>query len=313
MNLPNAIIGGISKAGTTAVFEYLSAHPEVCVSSVKETYFFLREYTGDPQNDITIYGKYFLHCKESSKIILEASPVYLMGGRVGARVVANRIDQLLNQPKILFILRNPVDRIYSAYNFQMQRLNLPKTLTFEDYIDLCLQKEAAENPLDIEFDVVRLNALKLNPLKLNFLKHGCYTYYLKDYLEVIPSSRIWVGFYENLRSDPQTFMKSICSFLEIDPDFYEHYEFRKVNVTYSSKYAWLHRVAVMIRRSLDSFLRKRPKLRRQLLEIHKKINLREYGYMAMSNVVRDRLKQYYKEPNKDLEKLLGRKLPPEWY
>ena len=173
MRLPNAIIGGIFKAGTTAVFEYLSAHPEVCVSSVKETNFFLREYTGEPQHDIMTYEKYFIHCKESSKIILEASPIYLVGGRAGAQVVANRIDQLLDQPKILFILRNPVDRIYSAYNFQMERLNLPKTLTFEDYIDLCLQKETADNPSDLEFGVERLNALQ----------YGCYAHYLKEYLE----------------------------------------------------------------------------------------------------------------------------------
>src|SRR5687768_10444593 len=98
--LANFIIGGTDKAGTTSVFTYLSAHPSVCGSVIKETNFFRDYYTGDREVDVANYTSYFGHCAHVAPIVMEASPVYLAGGAE----VAVRVHALIPQTKLLFIL-----------------------------------------------------------------------------------------------------------------------------------------------------------------------------------------------------------------
>ena len=105
--LANFVIGGTEKSGTTSVFDYLSAHPQVCASSIKETDFFRHGYTGDLAADARRYASYFEHCDSRSLVRLEASPGYL--GE--AATVAPRLRALVPEAKVLFILRDPVERL----------------------------------------------------------------------------------------------------------------------------------------------------------------------------------------------------------
>ncbi len=205
MRLPNAIIAGAAKSGTTSLFEYLNAHPQACGSLVKETNFFLYKYTDQLQRDIISYSKYFDHCNESIRVCFEISPSYMVGGRT----VAMRIEKLLDRPKVLFILRNPVDRIYSYYNYNISRFSLPRKLTFENYINLCIHEENNESSTNSN----------INRSHLRVLKNSCYADKLEEYLEIIPFDRLWVGFYEDFRCDPKQFMTNICHFLDVDPIF----------------------------------------------------------------------------------------------
>lgn len=59
--LPNLIIGGTLKAGTSSGYTYLKGHPEVCVSSVKETHFFERDYSKNALENSKLYSSYFEH------------------------------------------------------------------------------------------------------------------------------------------------------------------------------------------------------------------------------------------------------------
>src|SRR5690242_13037086 len=95
-NLANFIIAGTEKAGTTSVFTYLSAHPSVCGSIVKETDFFRDSYTGDHPKDIAKYAHFFERCASNSPIVMEASPGYLGCGEQ----VAIRIHALIPHAKL---------------------------------------------------------------------------------------------------------------------------------------------------------------------------------------------------------------------
>ena len=66
--LANFVIGGTEKAGTTSVFDYLSAHPQVCASSRKETDFFRNEYSGEREVDARRYAAYFERCNPAIHI-----------------------------------------------------------------------------------------------------------------------------------------------------------------------------------------------------------------------------------------------------
>ncbi|HUM46243.1 MAG TPA: hypothetical protein PLD84_04915, partial [Chitinophagales bacterium] len=110
LRLPNLIIGGVHKAGTTSVFTYLSMHPEVCGSSTKEIGFFMPLKYGKEIPSMKEYATYFSHCDAAKRYRLEASPSYLYG----KEVIAKRILQELGKDaKMVFIFRNPADRLFS--------------------------------------------------------------------------------------------------------------------------------------------------------------------------------------------------------
>lgn len=280
MTLANFIIAGTEKAGTTSVFTYLSTHPSVCGSTVKETDFFRNGYSGDHSNDALQYVKYFAnHCGQKT-IVMEASPGYLGSGME----VAPRIHALIPQTKLLFILRNPVDRMYSSFNFHVGKLNIRKDMPFSEYIDQCIaydsgQKSAAELGMDEWY--------------LKVISYGQYAEYLKYYYQCFPTKQIKIMFFEDMNRDILGFMQELCQFLEIPSDYFADYDFKKINVTYESRLKWLHKMAVWFNAKSERFLRQRPQLKQLLVDLYKKTNQAREGYDQISDQDYARLKQYY--------------------
>ena len=294
----NVIIGGTIKSATSSVFNYLCAHPEVCGSSVKETLFFTHQYTGNIDHDLKRYMKFFSP-KNGAKNMVEASPNYL----AYKENVAPRIQALLPDVKLLFILRNPVDRLLSYYNFALGKLELPRGLAFEDYVHLCEQYSSAElTPKISGIAEKHLRALEI----------GKYSKYLRNYFNVFAVDQIKVLFYDDLKNDPVRFMADICCFIGVNPDFYQSYVFNKANVTFTARRKLFHRVAMLMNQVLESTLRQRPALKMHLVRLYKRLNQNHEGYMAMESSTRTGLLEYYSKYNKDLGMLLSGQELPEW-
>jgi hypothetical protein len=300
MTLPNFIIGGTEKAGTTSVFTYLLAHPEVCGSRVKETDFFRHDDCTDPARSAEAYAAHFSHCKaEGARVVMEASPGYL--GE--SAVVAPRMQTLLHDVKLLFILRHPVDRIYSSFNFHKARLELPDGLSFEDYVERCLQFDRG-TPAE---------SLGVGRWFLQVLDFGRYAPHLEPFLLRFPAASIRVMFYEDLQRDERAFMKKLCAFLGIDPQYFDDYTFQAANVTFSSRFEGLHRQALKLNQMLEPLLRARPGLKRGLVSLYKRFNQAQQGYPAMSAAMRQKLQAYYEPSIRQLASLVGEDaLPPGW-
>jgi len=299
MNLPNFLIGGTNKAGTTSVFRYLSEHPDVCGSNVKETGFFVNKNTGNYEQDRAQLGKYFAHCSPDQKVIVEASTSYL----ALADEAIPRIKMLLGEPKVMFILRNPIDRIYSYFNFHKGHLSIPEHVSFERYLELCrLYDAGALEASEASFDEWHLKAPG----------YGRYSHYLKMYLEQFHEKNINVLFFDDLKKDPKAFMLNVCRFVGISSSFYNDYEFQKTNVTFSSKNKVLHQVAVTLNRSMERFLRQTPELKARMVTIYKRLNMAKQGYDDMLPVTRMALRDYYAESQQELASMLKQPLPKEW-
>lgn len=296
----NFIIGGTEKAGTTSVFMYLGDHPQVCGSSSKETDFFRQELSGDPSLDRLSYAKYFPHCHVLIPVVMEASPGYL--GEAAS--VVPRISSLLPDVKLLFILRDPIERLYSSYNFHVGKLNISEDIQFRDYVEKCLaydRKQAAAIDLG------------LDEWYLKVMKFGCYADYLAPYFAAFPRGNIKVMFFEQLRDDVAGFMCELSEFLGIDATIWKRYEFRKANVTFSGGNKLIHKVAIYINSKTEPFLRRRPRLKRFLVDSYKKMNQAREGYDPMLDLVRKELNDYYHPSNNALRNLLGKELPESWY
>ncbi len=103
--LPNFVIIGAPRSGTTSLSAYLGTHPQVFMSREKELHFFDRRF----HRGIEWYARQFARAK--GKIgIGEATPRYMYGAEAIARMY-----ELLPETKLIAILRNPVDRAYSHY------------------------------------------------------------------------------------------------------------------------------------------------------------------------------------------------------
>lgn len=112
---PQAYLIGAQKAGTTSLAYLLQQHPRIVLSSPKETHFF----SGRFDRGLDWYRSKFVFTED--QILLDASPSYAMANLdpsvpKGVRVdVASRIHDLRPDARLIYILRNPVDRAVSAY------------------------------------------------------------------------------------------------------------------------------------------------------------------------------------------------------
>jgi Sulfotransferase domain len=129
--LPDFIIIGAQKCGTTFLYQLLVQHPHVKPAFAKEVHYFdLNFRKGD-----NWYRSYFpLQMRNSRKYITgEASPYYLFHPHAPRRAWA-----VVPDAKLVVLLRNPVDRAYSHYQHQVKRVKAEarETLTFEEAIEV---------------------------------------------------------------------------------------------------------------------------------------------------------------------------------
>ncbi len=119
IRLPNFLIIGAPRSGTTTLYESLKQHPQIFLSSVKEPMFFILEekktFIGPdlPKGpaDIEEYRSLFRDARDE-KAIGEGSPCYLYSPEA-----PRRIKDLIPDVKFIAILRNPIDRAYSHFVF----------------------------------------------------------------------------------------------------------------------------------------------------------------------------------------------------
>ena len=203
MTLPNFIIIGSERSGTTSLYQYLRQHFDVFMSAVKETNFFAYEegpadrpwdFGRDPFPVKTLdeYRALFQGCRDE-KAIGEASPAYFF-----SRHAAERIHRVIPDVKLIAILRNPVERAHSAYRLQVTRGLERRTF------DQALQDEAER----CDESVLR-----------RYRFPGLYHQHLGPYLELFDRSRIAFLLYDDLVVDAARLMRTLFEFLEVDPGF----------------------------------------------------------------------------------------------
>lgn len=199
--LPNLLVPGVPKAGTGSLFAYLTQHPDICGADVKEVgyfnYYNPRRHTGEPPG-VDTYMQHFERCR-NERYAIEATPSYSYGGQP----VIDAIQQVLGRPKIILSLRNPVDRLWSAYTFQRTLGGIPGVADFDDYLAACLKR--------------RRDGSDLVP-RDHF--HGLYIGYYEDYVGLWLDAfgpDMKVVFTEDMSRDSRGVLAGLFEWLEIDP------------------------------------------------------------------------------------------------
>lgn len=122
--LPNVVVVGAMKGGTTSMHNYLDVHPDVAVSTEKEMRFF-----SDPRC-LTWVGAYQDHFPEGTRYRVESSPHYTKYPCIPG--VVDRMADLVPDARLIYLVRDPVDRVVAEYVEQLQwratRLGLDEEL-----------------------------------------------------------------------------------------------------------------------------------------------------------------------------------------
>lgn len=202
--LPNFLVIGAMKAGTTSLYHYLRVHPQVFMSPIKELDFFAQE--GNWRRGLEWYRKQFEGAGPKAVAVGEASTSYSKHPSVGG--VPERVKTHLPDARLIYVVRNPIDRIRSHYQHRV-----------------AVGVERA--PL--------AQAVFENPIYLNCSR---YASQVDQYLQHFPRKRLLLVTSEELRDSRQSTMRDVYAFLDVDggyvPEILSH-EFLKTKerATYS--------------------------------------------------------------------------------
>lgn len=297
MTLPNFLIFGVQKAGTTSIYKYLRQHPQVFMSPLKETEFMGRKpeiqeqaaagadlrTKGGRKKIVTIddYRELFEGVQDELAIG-EASPNYLFSHERSVPA----IQRYVPEAKLIAILRNPVERAYSDYLMHV--------------------RQAIGNPRPLAEQVKEKGESSHTLLK------GRYYEGVKHYLDVFDSQQVKIFLYDELRQDSPGLMRQIFEFIGVDSSFAVDTEKRQqtAEVPKNKTVNQLLRTNNPLRSMARGVLRmalpeeKRQKLRSRL------ITANSQGKEGMPLTAGDRqlLENYYREDVMRLQDLLGRDL-----
>jgi hypothetical protein len=203
VTLPNFIVIGAAKAGTTALHWYLAEHPQVFMTPLKETNYFAfglddegRLLYGDPElhrfpiRSLEEYERSF-DGAGGAVAVGEASPIYLEAPRAAARIA-----EVIPGARIVCGIREPVDRAYS---------------------DHLMYLRSRGRRLDPAVDLTPSAAWAAPDS--HWMQISRYYEPLRRYFDAFPSQQIHVFLFDDLKKDQAGVVRDVYRFLGVDPGF----------------------------------------------------------------------------------------------
>jgi Sulfotransferase domain len=281
----DAIIAGVNKAGTTSLFVSLSTHPDVAPSSIKETRFFLPARYGQTLPPAEEWDAYFADAGDRP-VHLEATPSYFYG----AAAVAEAMRAQLIDPRALIVLREPVSRALSFFNYQKIRLRFPADYPVTDYL------AAADELTPADFQ---------DPANEKYMafRGGCYADFLPGWLDVLGTDHVRIVDFDQLVGNQVTTLHETATWLGLDPARFPADALSSENRTTGFKSQSFQRVALAGNDKLERLLRRHPDAKRKLRAFYYRLNGRPTEE-HIPDAVRTELESRYEEPNTRLAQQL---------
>jgi hypothetical protein len=264
MHLPDFLVIGTQRAGTTWLYNQLRAHPGICLGKHRKE---IRYFDFYYERGVDWYKGHFQHCAPN-KVIGEVTPTYLHN-----ELVAERIFGLIPKAKLIIILRNPIDKAYSHY----KKLVMDRTYrkSFTEYIK--------ENMRAAEV--------------------GLYYRQIEKYLQYFPEEQISIFIFEEMIENPEKHLQEIYDLLGVDPNFLPQDYQKRANPSRKPLLPGLYKLSISISRILHKYnLSSMVKLVKKLRVDRIFFPLRKNGsrFAGIDSETTDMLQDYFKN---DLEKL----------
>jgi hypothetical protein len=258
---PNFMIIGVQKSGTSTLHFLPNQHPDLIGSDPKEIHYFdkpLKE-----RNSLEWYKSHFSRSIfEKRKLFFETTPNYIYYSHIPAEII-----DLNSSLKFIVMLRNPVERCFSAWNmykniFDEYKNGMPLIIDKDKPIFRYLFKDRAKFPTLEECLEIELNLMKQSQiLEPALLRRGLYYDQLANYFRIFHPDRFLIVESNDFRSNVYKYLEQMAKFLNVSP-----FNTSKLNIQNK--------------------------------------NIRKYDDVLQDNT-RSFLKEFYREPNQKLYNLLN--------
>lgn len=203
---PDFFIIGAPKCGTSAMYEYLKAHPDIFMPAYKEPHFFAKDFVGQRHERFRKEADYFalFNAAHGEKRVGEASVWYLY-----SRCAAEEIHRFDPNARIIAMLRNPVDMLYSLYHqlYYTRNEDLP---TFEDALAAEPDRKAGKQ---------LPSGLCIMVESLYYRETAKFSEQLSRYFNCFPREQMHVIIHDDLRDDTPGVYRRTLEFLDVDANF----------------------------------------------------------------------------------------------
>ncbi len=291
---PSFYLVGAPKAGTSALAALLDQHPQISMCKIKESNFHCHDLDLPKPKSEKEYLSLF-SVTPDTKILADASILSLYSHQS-----AQSIAEYVSHPKILMILRNPIDAMYSWYS-QMAFVRNEPLPNFQAALDA--ESERKKGRL-----IPTYGAVKSCPQLLFYRDIMRYADQIERYFSVFSREQILILTYDDFKADLTAFYSEIIDFIDLDPFTPQS---QKVNANKERRMPGLH-----------SFLKKTlaepakallpSKLRSDLLMLMDKINSREVQRPQLDESLKASLKAECLPDIIGLEKIIEQDLS-HWY
>lgn len=224
MTEPNLYIVGFQKCASSTLFDVLTKHSKISGTTPKETFFLVDEdfnrfnFNKHVSNDNCSWNTFILH---KNKIILESS-VCNFYQKTALEYIGNK-----NDAKVIFILRDPVERFISVYKYLYGKIDgIPANISIDEFYNKV-------NKGDFE-----------RPMLKYVIEHGKYRTYIDSWVKELGENNIHIVGMKNLVNNTQKTLSNVYRFLSISDEGFENIP--HINKSKSFTFPILHKKLVNI-------------------------------------------------------------------
>ncbi|MEB3887041.1 sulfotransferase [Lyngbya sp. CCY1209] len=293
MNQPNFFIVGAAKCGTTALSNYLSEHPNIYISRPKEPRFFAEEFQ---LPDIKTWEQYLslFEDADGKLAIGEASVHYLCSATAIEKIYHYKPDA-----KIIVMLRNPVDVVYS-YHSQLVFNQDENEVDFEKAWRLQDARQRGEH----------LPPLAKNSQALQYRMIGKLGSQVEKLLSFFSPEQVKIILFDDFQKSTKCVYEEVLSFLEVPSD--NRSDFPRINANKKYKNAWLARLTDQTPPAFLNVINRVKKAvglkKIGIVNAIRKMNYKEYQRHPLMPTFRSELVDEFREEVIKLENILNQDL-----
>lgn len=207
--LPDFLIIGTQRGGTTSLYNYLMERPGVGPASVKELHFFDKKFHKGllwyrAHFPTSTQQRLFQYTHKQAFVTGEASAYYIFHPHAPKRVA-----RTLPHVKLIVLLRNPIDRAYSQYNFEVELGR--ENLSFED----ALKHEEERIAQEKEKILADERYVSFNHSRFSYLARGIYVDQLQAWMKFFPREQFLLLKSEDFYTAPAATLVQVSEFLKL--------------------------------------------------------------------------------------------------
>jgi hypothetical protein len=279
--LPNLLIAGVSKSGTSSLAWYLGQHPDICLGDRKEINYFRSLRYDQPLGSLEEYARHFSTCGDE-RFRLDASPSYFFA----TPQVIGAVEKVLPEPRALIILRDPVDRFWSSYRSMKDRRKLDPSVEFRQWFETCREVHASGRDRLREHHHHRSLGI------------GRYAEFTEDWLEAF-GDRLRILFFEQMVAEPAKVVADVCERLGLDSTPVQAFDYTVRNVTIHPRSRALSALTRRINLRVDRYFRAYPEAKDLVRRAYKAVNASSQREV-LAPADRAAVQEFYEPANREL-------------